>query len=484
MKMKRQTTFWLVVQWGPLCLLATSIIVAPSSSHLVVQGFLVAPPAPPAQTELLSSTITSLCATKTKSIDDSSRCDVAIFGGGFGGLYTALSVARQNPDLDVALVEPSDSFVFLPLLYDLTVGTATESEVCPFYSDLLRDVPSVRHIKASLTRLEAASNTAVLLNRSADSNTLQFSAAVVAVGATPQAFLERVPGALDCAQPFYTATHAKQTRRLLNKLDDRLQKQQSSLTLSAAPPTTRIAIVGGGFGGVELAASVQRRLRDKEAVEVVLLSRGKPMGGTRAEPWIDAALKKLGVQVVEGCTVQSLARNSDDKNKKKITMVRMERIENEEEIVQDEWDTVLWTAGSGPAEPVASQQCDGLQLSDSGRLAIDETLRCLWEDGTADDDEGMNSQPCIWALGDCAEIVNISSEEPVLPKTAQVAMQQADTVAANLVAQLQGKKKTSKAFVYQDLGSMLTLGGTCSWNYCLYCFDPRYCIIYLLNQIR
>lgn len=398
-----------------------------------------------------ASSTTALCAkTKTTTKDDSSRCDVAIFGGGFGGLYTALTVARLNPDLDVALVEPSDSFVFLPLLYDLTVGTATESEVCPFYSDLLRDVPSVRHVKASLTRLEAARNSAVLNSDS----TIRFSAAVVAVGATPQAILDRVPGALDCAQPFYTATHAKQTRRLLNKLDERLRQQPSSSTGAS----TRIAIVGGGFGGVELAASVQRRLRDQEAVEVVLISRGKPMQGTRAEAWIDAALEKLGVQVLEGCTVQSLAR-SDSENEKKITMIRKQIVENEEEIVQDEWDTVLWTAGSGPADPVASQKCLGLQLSDSGRQATDGTLRCLLEDDGIDD-----SQPCIWALGDCAEIVDTRSEEPALPKTAQVAMQQADTVAANIVAQLQGKKRTAKTFAYQDLGNMLTLGGTFTWK--------------------
>ena len=55
------------------------------------------------------------------------RCDVAIFGGGFGGLYTAISIATQarskGQRLEVVLVDPSDQFVFLPLLYDLVVGT-------------------------------------------------------------------------------------------------------------------------------------------------------------------------------------------------------------------------------------------------------------------------------------------------------------------------------------------------------------------------
>jgi NADPH-dependent 2,4-dienoyl-CoA reductase/sulfur reductase-like enzyme len=65
---------------------------------------------------------TVLCAT---GVDES--CDVAVFGGGFGGLYTALALASQarskGQRLEVILVDPSDRFVFLPLLYDLVVGT-------------------------------------------------------------------------------------------------------------------------------------------------------------------------------------------------------------------------------------------------------------------------------------------------------------------------------------------------------------------------
>jgi hypothetical protein len=38
-------------------------------------------------------------------------------------------------------------------------------------------------------------------------------------------------------------------------------------------------------------------------------------------------------------------------------------------------------------------------------------------------------------------------------------MQQADTVAFNVLAELQQNKKEAKTFQYQDLGSMLSLGG-------------------------
>ena len=78
---------------------------------------------------------TILLATNTN------QCDVAVLGGGFGGLYTALALSRESrrrgKALDVAIVDPGEQFVFLPLLYDLTVGTASTAEVCPYYKDIL-----------------------------------------------------------------------------------------------------------------------------------------------------------------------------------------------------------------------------------------------------------------------------------------------------------------------------------------------------------
>lgn len=414
-------------------------------------------------------------------VERSDACDVAIFGGGFGGLYTALAISRQaqqrGQSLDIVLVEPSESFVFLPLLYDLTVGTATETEVCPDYRDLLAGT-GVRQVKASLESFDAASNTgssAVLGPSSPQApSRLNFQSAVVAVGASPERILASVPGALDFAQPFYTAADAKQTRRLLARLED----QATAATTKGTSPTrtSRVAIVGGGFGGVELAASVQRKL---PSTSVTLLSRGAPMAGTRAEPLIHKALERLGV-TVEMCSVEALSAGAVDSDKDRplnprIVVKRKPYGDDSASEASDSdtepWDAVLWTAGSAPAQPV-SDGLEGLRKSDSGRLAIDSSLRCFaCEEATGDnppyDDERMVKritldQPAVWALGDCAEIVAVT-DQPAVPRTAQAAMQQADVVAFNLLAQLEETSKNGKAsckqFQYQDLGSMLMLGG-------------------------
>lgn len=61
----------------------------------------------------------------------SGKPKVVIAGGGFGGLYSALRLAElarpalhAEPAVDITLVDRSDRFVFLPLLYELAVGEA------------------------------------------------------------------------------------------------------------------------------------------------------------------------------------------------------------------------------------------------------------------------------------------------------------------------------------------------------------------------
>ena len=71
---------------------------------------------------------------------------VTVIGGGFGGLYSAPKIAKISKDgeenssavkTEVTLIDPKDKFVFLPLLYELAVETASVQEVAPKYKELL-----------------------------------------------------------------------------------------------------------------------------------------------------------------------------------------------------------------------------------------------------------------------------------------------------------------------------------------------------------
>jgi hypothetical protein len=75
------------------------------------------------------------------SADSLGRPDVCIVGGGFGGLYTALKLSGlgwgDGPAPRVTLIDRSERFVFLPMLYEVTTGSASCWEVAPRFEELL-----------------------------------------------------------------------------------------------------------------------------------------------------------------------------------------------------------------------------------------------------------------------------------------------------------------------------------------------------------
>ena len=53
-------------------------------------------------------------ASKTESAGYSERHDVIIVGGGAGGLGAASSLLRRKPNLDILVIEPTDSHFYQP----------------------------------------------------------------------------------------------------------------------------------------------------------------------------------------------------------------------------------------------------------------------------------------------------------------------------------------------------------------------------------
>lgn len=317
------------------------------------------------------------------------------------------------------------------------------------YDEILKGT-GCRHIKASLesyTSEEFRSATLRYGKEMGTSNSsdvvdeLHFRLSVLAVGSSPQSYLESIPGALENVQPFYTQDDADKTSEILEEAEDQVVQGKFP----------RIAIVGGGYGGVELAACIKRRL---QKCQVRLLTRGPPMKGTRAEKLVEKALEKLGVEI-EISTVEQITKGEEGS-----IFVRRQILDgntDNDEINNEPWSFVFWTAGAGPSPPVSGNM-EGLLKTASGRIAVEPTLRCIPKRS-----KGPESQNYVWALGDCAEVIDQEPGKPAAPKTAQAAMQQADIVAQNVLSELtmssDAAAKVAKVFQYQDLGTMISLGG-------------------------
>ena len=346
---------------------------------------------------------------------------IAIVGGGFGGLYTALALAEQRQHPPLLLIEPNAEFVFLPLLYELLSGELRRWEIAPRYDTLLAG-RGIAWLRDSVVEIDSRSHDL----HTASGRQLCYSQLVVATGARLQSF--GIPGVIEHALSFRSLADVNRLQSLVAQLRHRQQ------------PLQRLAIVGAGPSGVELACKVADMLAGAAVVE--LIEQGPlPLPQARAfnREQATQALRKRDVRLRCNCRVLEVASDQ----------IRLQCATGEERLAVA---GVVWTAGLAFAPPAIQP---GALQDRHGRLAVNEHLQLI-------------GQPQIFALGDIAALHRGDSEpsdgqgnghgdDPLpWPATAQVAFQQASCLAHNLIqARQQG---SLQSFRFQDLGEMLSLG--------------------------
>lgn len=366
----------------------------------------------------------SISIDQTLSDYKPDKKNVCVVGGGFGGLYTALGISRNlKAGFNVYLIDPKDRFVFLPLLYELTVGSASPTEVAPLFRDLLAG-SKIKFIKGSVEDIDFNRRLCMVSERSDDgtgaisthTRQIEYDQIVLAAGNQPR--LDFIPGAAQYSIPFY-------------RLEDcyRLKSRLAQLKSSKSNKFIRAVVIGASYSGVELATNIADYFgRNHCAIKVV--DRGAKMLPTAATFNRDVAERAVAYQGI------SVAYNTSIK----------EVVANGVHLIDEtgadyfvEADIVLCTAGSEQSPLVKRFS---LKKNRSGRLLTRDTLQSVEYDN-------------VFCLGDCAVI-----EGDELPGTAQVALQQAGTVAHNIL-QLQCHNAAGnrlKSFKYFSLGEMLSLG--------------------------
>src|ERR1043165_7487582 len=217
---------------------------------------------------------------------------IAIIGGGFGGLFTALELAGAG---DVTLINEEDHFLFKPMLYEYLSGEVEAWHIAPNYSELLDDVKVVR---GAIRSIDLETRSVVVAGRNA---ALTYDVLVLALGATTNYW--GVEGAEEFTVPFRAIDDANHLRRRMTEALDRIQPD-------AAPQDTRaaltFAVVGGGASGVELSTKMADLLRD--AVKRRAL-RGEPRllvieMADRLVPGMGEEIRKVVDQALENSRVE------------------------------------------------------------------------------------------------------------------------------------------------------------------------------------
>lgn len=339
------------------------------------------------------------------------RQRICIVGGGFGGLYTALRLNElpweENQKPEITLIDKSDRFLFAPLLYELVTEELQTWEVAPPFAELLAGTGIVFQ-QGTVTAIDIEQMQVTV----DETKIISCERLVLATGGTTP--LEIAPGAKENAIPFRSLEDAY---RLKEKLRLLAESDQDKI---------RVAIVGGGYSGVELACKISDFLGARARIRII----------------------DRGSQILDNATEYNRKTATTALESKQIWLdLETETTEVGAETISLEYkgqvdtipvDLVAWTVGN-KVSPLTEQL--NLAKTAKGLLKLKPTLQ------TADRDD-------IYALGDVAECFDKSGN--LLPATAQVAFQQSDYCAWNLWANINDKPLLP--FRYQNLGEMMALG--------------------------
>ncbi|MBE9114456.1 NAD(P)/FAD-dependent oxidoreductase [Lusitaniella coriacea LEGE 07157] len=343
-------------------------------------------------------------------MSESSR-RICILGGGFGGLYTALRLSELpwEPSCkpEIILIDRRDRFLFSPLLYELISGELQTWEIAPPFVELLENT-GVTFKQARAIDINFEERQIHL----AEQSPLSYDQLVLGIGGkTP---FKGIPGVADHALPFRTLEDAY-------SLNERLRALECS-----DRDKIRVAIVGGGYSGVELACKVADRLGERGRLRII--DRGTEILHDSPEfnrETAQKALEERGVWLDLETTVDSLEADSIS-------------LKYKEQVDEIPVDIVLWTVGTQAPDLIQSFP---LKRDRAELLITTPTLQLI-------------DRPEIFAVGDVASCQDATGQK--VPATAQVAIQQADYCAWNLWASLTNRPLLP--FRYQPLGEMMALG--------------------------
>jgi NADH dehydrogenase len=366
---------------------------------------------------------------------------IVIVGGGYTGFYTAWGLEKRlKPELtagrvEVVVIDPRPYMTYQPFLPEVAAGSIEARHAAVSQR---RHLKRTRVVTASVTRIDHASKTVTVAPRDGDPFVLPYDQIVVTAGAVTRTF--PIPG---LEREAIGLKHVEEAAAIRDKV---LTAFDRAATLPSGHERSKlltVAVVGGGFSGVELFGellSLARSLRKRypeigadepsfhliDAMDRILPEVSRPSG-----EWVVRHLEKRGAHV--HLSTQLVSAESG-----RLVLSSGERIDS---------GTVVWTAGNGVTR-VVSKNTD-LPTNARGSIIVRADLRVGTADAWIED---------AWAAGDDAAVPDLASPEPgaLTVPNAQHAVRQGRLLAANIVAALNGRPVRN--YRHASLGVVATLG--------------------------
>jgi len=353
---------------------------------------------------------------------------IIIVGGGFAGVQCAKMLRKRLPaeSCEIVLFSRENNMVFYPLLAEVAGAAISPLTVTVPLRQML---PDVRCRTEDVRQIHLATSEVEYEGYDSRPGRMAFDHAVLACGTAVN--LNLVPGMADHAFPLKSVGDAVALRF-------HVMEQLEKAEVCADPDRRRwylsFVVVGGGFTGVEAAGEINDLVRAstkfygnftaRDVTVTLIHSRDQilPEVSPTLRGFARIKMEEAGIQMI--LNARAVLATAEGVELDDGRMIR--------------GATVVCTIGT--TAPLLLHRFD--VPKEGGRLLTDPDMR-------------VRGVPNVWAVGDCAHIVNAYDGHPS-PTTGQFAERQGRQAAENIVRVLQGQQ--TQPFFYKPLGQLCGIG--------------------------
>ena len=354
------------------------------------------------------------------------RPTILVLGAGYGGLMTVVNLQKSlgADEADIVLINKNDYHYESTWLHEAAAGTLSPEQVRYDISSVINS-NKVKFIEAEVTGIDVATKN---VKTNLGSHTYDYL--VIGLGFEGETF--GIPGLDKYALSIANVNAARHIR-------DHMEYQFATWSTEEVKDDSRLTIIvgGAGFTGIEYLGELGNRVPelckeyDVPAKKVrILCVEAAPMVLPGFDPeLVEYAVRQLGAKGIEFSIGTPVVEATPEG-------VKIKKGEDEFEFIKA--GTVVWAAGVRGNHLIEESGIENMRA----RVKVEKDMRAPGFDD-------------VFVVGDCALMINEAINRPY-PPTAQIAMQQGEIIANNIIALMKGNP--TKEFVPDLKGSVCSLG--------------------------